>query len=186
MQKFGPSGEYKMEFGSYGSGRGELDKPWGLTVDGAGNVYVADHKNHRVQKFGPSGDYLVEFGSYGSGRGELNRPSGVAVDPDGDVYVSDWGNSRVQVFAPDGEFLASLIGDAQTPSKWFQETIDANDDVAKARRLVDTLEPEWRLALPCDLVFDTDRSRVIIADTQRRRVQIYNKLRGYIEPQVNL
>ena len=186
VQKFGPSGDYLMEFGSYGSGRGELDKPWGLTLDDGGNVYVADHKNHRVQKFGPSGDHLMEFGSYGSGRGELNRPSGVAVDPDGDVYVSDWGNSRVQVFAPDGEFLTSLIGDAQTPSKWFQETIDANDDVAKARRLVDTLEPEWRLALPCDLVFDTDRSRVIIADTQRRRVQIYNKLRGYIEPQVNL
>ena len=128
----------------------------------------------------------MEFGSYGSGRGELNRPSGVAVDPDGDVYACDWANSRVQIFAPDGEFLASLVGNAQTPSKWFQETIDANDDVMKARRLVDTLEPEWRLALPCDLVFDAARSRVIIADTQRRRVQIYNKLRNYIEPQVNL
>ena len=186
VQKFTDDGVFLDAWGASGSGPGELDRPWGLTVDDDGNVYVADHKNHRAQKFTADGGYLMEFGSYGDGRGELNRPSGVAVDPDGDVYVSDWGNSRVQVFAPDGEFLASLIGDAQTPSKWFQETIDANDDVAKARRLVDTLEPEWRLALPCDLVFDAARSRVIIADTQRRRVQIYNKLRGYIEPQVNL
>ena len=186
VQKFTADGVFLGAWGSSGSGPGELDRPWGLAVDGAGNVYVADHKNHRVQKFGPAGDYLMEFGSYGSGRGELNRPSGVAVDSDGDVYACDWANSRVQIFAPDGEFLTSLIGNAQTPSKWFQETIDANDDVMKARRLVDTLEPEWRLALPCDLVFDAARSRLIIADTQRRRVQIYNKVRGYLEPQVNL
>ena len=183
---FAQDGAYLGHWGETGSGDGQLRGPAGIDVDANGDLYVVDSLNHRVQKFGPSGDYLMEFGSYGSGRGELNRPSGVAVDPDGDMYVSDWGNSRVQVFTPDGEFLTSLIGDAQTPSKWFQETIDANDDVAKARRLVDTLEPEWRLALPCDLVFDTDRSRVIIADTQRRRVQIYNKLRGYIEPQANL
>ena len=186
VQKFTADGVFLGAWGSSGSGPGELDRPWGLAVDGAGNVYVADHKNHRVQKFGPGGDYQMEFGSYGSGRGELNRPSGVAVDSDGDVYACDWANSRVQIFAPDGEFLTSLVGNAQTPSKWFQETIDANDDVMKARRLVDTLEPEWRLALPCDLVFDAARSRLIIADTQRRRVQIYNKVRDYLEPQVNL
>ena len=186
VQKFTPDGGFLGAWGSSGGGPGELDRPWGLTVAGDGCVYVADHKNHRVQKFTADGGYLAQFGTYGSGPGELNRPAAVAVDPDGDVYACDWGNSRVQVFAPDGEFLTSLVGDAQTPSKWFQETIDANDDVVKARRLVDTLEPEWRLALPCDLVFDGDRSRLIIADTQRRRVQIYNKLRDYIEPQINL
>ena len=186
VQKFTPDGVFLGAWGSSGSGAGELDRPWGLTAAGDGNVYVADHKNHRVQKFTADGGYLAQFGTYGTGAGELNRPAAVAVDPDGDVYACDWGNSRVQVFAPDGEFLTSLIGDAQTPSKWFQETIDANDDVVKARRLVDTLEPEWRLALPCDLVFDADRSRLIIADTQRRRVQIYNKVIDYIEPQINL
>ena len=186
VQKLSKDGVFLDAWGASGSGPGELDRPWGLTVDGDGCVYVADHKNHRVQKFGPDGEYLMQFGSYGDGAGELNRPAAVAVDPDGDVYACDWGNSRVQVFAPDGEFVTSLIGDAQTPGKWFQETIDANDDVMKARRLVDTLEPEWRLALPCDLVFDAEKSRLIIADTQRRRVQIYNKLRDYIEPQTNL
>ncbi len=186
VQKFTGEGVLLGGWGSSGDGPGEFDKPWGLTVDDDNNVYVADHKNHRVQKFSSSGDYLTEFGSYGDGPGELNRPSGVTVDQDGDVYISDWANSRVQIFARDGEFLTSLIGDAQKPSKWFQETIDANDDVAKVRRLVDTLEPEWRLALPSGLAFDSAKSRVIIADTQRRRVQIYNKLKNYIEPQVNL
>ena len=63
-------------------------------------MYVADHKNHRVQKFTPDGEFMMQFGSYGTGKGQLNRPTDVAVDPDGDVYVCDWANHRVQVFDP--------------------------------------------------------------------------------------
>ena len=186
VQKFTAGGEYLAGWGGLGDGPGEFNTPWGLTVDDQDQVYVADHKNHRVQKFTASGEYMAEFGSYGSGRGELNRPADVAVDPDGDVYICDWANDRVQVFAADGAFITSLIGDAQELSKWFKETVDANDDVAKARRRVDTLEPEWRLVLPCGLAFDAAKSRLIIADTQRRRVQIYNKVKDYMDAQVNL
>ena len=186
VQKFTADGEYLTGWGNLGNGDGEFNKPWGLTVDDQDQVYVADHKNHRVQKFTASGEYVAEFGSYGGGRGELNRPSDVAVDPDGDVYVCDWANNRVQAFAPDGESITRFIGDAQELSKWFKTTVDANDDVVKARRRVETLEPEWRLALPCGVVFDSAKSRLIIADTQRRRFQIYNKVKDYMEPQVNL
>ena len=186
VQKFTAGGEYLAGWGGLGGGPGEFNTPWGLTVDHQDQVYVADHKNHRVQKFTTSGEYLAEFGSYGTGSGELNRPSDVAVDPHGDVYICDWANDRVQVFAADGAFITTFIGDAQELSKWFKETVDANADVVKARRRVDTLEPEWRLALPCGLAFDAAKSRLIIADTQRRRFQIYSKVKDYIEPQVNL
>ena len=186
VQKFTAGGEYLAGWGGPGSSPGEFNTPWGLTVDDKDQVYVADHKNHRVQKFTASGDYVTEFGSFGSGRGELNRPSDVAVDPDGDVYVCDWANNRVQVFAADGAFITSFIGDAQELAKWLKETVDANADVVKARRRVETLEPEWRLALPSGLAFDAAKSRLIIADTQRRRIQIYDKVKDYVEPQVNL
>jgi DNA-binding beta-propeller fold protein YncE len=186
VQKFTVGGEYLAGWGGLGDGPSEFNTPWGLTVDDQDQVYVADHKNHRVQKFTASGEYMAEFGSYGSGRGELNRPADVAVDPEGDVYICDWANHRVQVFAADGEFITSFIGNAQELSKWFKVTVDANDDVVKARRRVDTLEPEWLLALPCGVAFDAAKSRLIIADTQRRRVQIYNKVKDYMAPQINL
>jgi DNA-binding beta-propeller fold protein YncE len=186
VQKLTRDGEFLAQWGTYGDGDGELDTPWGITVDLQGNVYVADHKNHRVQEFAADGSYLASFGVYGSGRGELNRPADVAVDPEGDVYVCDWANNRVQIFAPDGTFVTSLIGDAQTLSKWQQETVDANADVIKARRRVYTLEPEWRFAMPTGLAFDAGKSRLLVADTQRSRVQIYNKLKDYVEPQFNL
>ena len=186
VQKLSSDGKYISSWGSLGAGPGEFNSPWGIALDVEGNVYVADHKNHRVQKFTSDGDYIAEFGSYGVGDGELNRPSDVAVAPDGDVYVCDWANNRVQVFGPDGEFAIGLIGDAQQLAKWQQQQVDSNADVIKARRRVYTLEPEWRLALPVAVEFDAGKSRVLIADTQRSRLQIYNKLNDYIEPQFNL
>ena len=186
VRKFTKDGEYILQFGSFGDGPGELNAPWGVAVDDEGSAYVADHKNHRVQKFDANGEFVASFGSYGKGKGQLNRPSDVAVDPDGDVYVCDWGNDRVQVFASDGRFVAGLIGDAQQMAKGHQQQVDANPDVIKARRLVYTLEPEWRFAMPTGVTFDAANSRLIVADTQRARVQIYNKVSGYMKPQFNL
>ncbi len=187
IQKFGPDGVFKMKFGSLGSAPGELDSPWGITVDSQDNIYVADHKNHRVQKFDSSGNLLGSFGSYGSGgKGQLNRPSDVAVDPDGDVYVCDWANNRVQIFGENGKFITSLLGDAHELSKWQKQVVDSNRDVVKARRRVSTMEPEWRFSLPAGLTFDKNKFRLIVADSQRGRVQIYNKVKDYMEPQFNL
>ena len=186
VRKFTKDGEYILQFGSFGDGPGELNAPWGVAVGDEGSVYVADHKNHRVQKFDANGEFVASFGSYGKGKGQLNRPSDVAVDPDGDVYVCDWGNDRVQVFASDGRFIASFIGDAQQLAKGHQQQVDANPDVIKARRRAYTLEPEWRFAMPTGVTFDVESSRLIVADSQRSRVQIYNKVKNYMEPQFNL
>ena len=186
VRKFTKDGGYILQFGSFGDGPGELNAPWGVAVDDEGSVYVADHKNHRVQKFDANGEFVASFGSYGKGKGQLNRPSDVAVDPDGDVYVCDWGNDRVQVFASDGRFIASFIGDAQQLAKGHQQQVDANPDVIKARRRAYTLEPEWRFAMPTGVTFDVENFRLIVADSQRSRVQIYNKVKNYMEPQFNL
>jgi DNA-binding beta-propeller fold protein YncE len=43
---------YLMQWGSYGAGNGQFRNPYGVATDAAGNVYVADIGNHRIQKFG--------------------------------------------------------------------------------------------------------------------------------------
>ena len=186
VQKLTKDGKFLAGWGKLGDGDGEFNSPWGITVDSQGYVYVADHKNHRAQKFTPEGEFEAKFGSYGTGRGQLNHPTDVAVDLDGDLYVCDWANNRVQAFGPDGRFITSFIGDAQQLSKWAQMMVDANADVIKARRRVYTTEPEWRFALPTGVAFDHKKERLMVVDTQRSRLQIYNKLKGYIEPQFNL
>ncbi len=179
VQKFTKDGEFLATWSSFGSAPGQFNAPWGLTIDQQGHVYVADHKNHRVQKFTPDGEFISQFGSYGTGKRHLHRPSGVAVDPDGDVYVCDWANHRVQVFGSDGKFVTSLIGDAQELSKQAKMSLAASPDAMKRRREVRSLEREWRFSYPTAVVFDAKHGRVIVSDTQRNRLQIYNKVKNY-------
>jgi DNA-binding beta-propeller fold protein YncE len=191
VRKFTTGGAFIGSFGSKGSGEGEFDSPWGITIDKDGYVYVADSGNHRVQKLTQDGAFVAQFGRHGNKRGEINYPSDVAVDPEGDVYVCDWsdnrwGKGRVHIFDADGKFLTSLAGDAQQLSAWAQMTVDANADYAKRRREVRTTEPEWTFAQPTAIEYDTENNRLIVADTQRSRLQIYNKLSRYLIPQLNL
>jgi DNA-binding beta-propeller fold protein YncE len=41
-------------WGAFGDGSGKFVGPAGVSVDGAGNVYVADSNNNRIQKFAAS------------------------------------------------------------------------------------------------------------------------------------
>ncbi len=191
VRKFSLDGAFIGAWGTKGSGPGELDSPWGITVDSQGQVYVADHLNHRVQKFTADGKFIAQFGRPGTKRGDLNYPVDVAVDPEGDVYVCDWSKNdwdrgRIHIFDSEGAFITSLVGDAQQLSTWAQMTVDANADYAKRRREVRTTEPEWTFAQPTSVIYDAANSRLMVVDTQRSRVQIYNKQSGYLIPQLNL
>ena len=41
---------FLAKWGSFGSGNSQFDTPYGVAVDGSGNVYVADTDNNRIQK----------------------------------------------------------------------------------------------------------------------------------------
>ena len=57
----------------------------------------------------------------------------------------------------------------------------------KARRRVQNLEEQQRrFRMPTGCAFDRDNNRLIICDTQRGRLQIYEKDNSYLDPQVNL
>ncbi|MFZ0510926.1 MAG: hypothetical protein WAM14_04900 [Candidatus Nitrosopolaris sp.] len=59
----------------------------GVAVDSAGNVYVADTYNDRIQKFDSNGTFIAKWGTSGFGNGKFHYPAGVAVDYAGNVYV---------------------------------------------------------------------------------------------------
>ena len=49
-----PEGVFLTKWGTEGTGDGEFDAPSGLDVDSAGNVFVADTLNDRIQVFEPA------------------------------------------------------------------------------------------------------------------------------------
>ena len=93
------------EYG-FADGSGTTTKfyePSGVTLDNAGNIYVADTYNHRIRKIDSSGNVstLAGDGSEGfsDGSGTVAKfgwPYGVAVDSTGNVYVADTYNHRIR------------------------------------------------------------------------------------------
>jgi len=71
-----------------------------VAIDKAGNVFVADFYNDRIQKFAADGTFLTSFGAEGSGPGQFLYPIAIAVGDDGSVFVADYGNNRIQKWQP--------------------------------------------------------------------------------------
>jgi len=96
---------YLTQWGSSGSGDGQFGSgPSGVATDAAGNVYVVDAYNYRVQKFSGTGTFLTKWGSLGDLNGQFEGVLGVATDAGGDVYVTDQING-VQRFTGTGAFV---------------------------------------------------------------------------------
>jgi len=96
--------------------------PAGVTVDTAGNVYVADTSNHLIRKISPVGVVTTLAGTAGTsgptnGVGAAARfkfPAGVTVDTAGNVYVADSGNHLIRKISPAG-VVTTLAGTANSP-----------------------------------------------------------------------
>ena len=187
IQKMTLDGQYLSHWGSKGIAEGQFNLPWGIDTDNDDNVYVADWRNDRIQRFSEDGKFIDMYGSSGSDDGLFNRPSDVAVDQDGFIYVADWGNQRVQVFDHHWNFHASLRGQA-TVSPWAQEYLEANADELDARSRFDPYievdtDDEHEISARVEAYFwdpiavEIDpEGRLVVADSLRHRLQIYQRL----------
>jgi trimeric autotransporter adhesin len=67
-------------------------RPWGVAVDGSGNIYIADASHYRILKETLSaGSYTVSTVPTSF----LNYPIGIAVDASGSIYIADSVNSNI-------------------------------------------------------------------------------------------
>ena len=85
IEKFSSTGEPLAHWGESGSGPGQFNKPFCLTLDSQGNVLVVDSGNNRIQKFSPTGQYLAQWKGPQEGFIATSKP---AVDTHGSIYVS--------------------------------------------------------------------------------------------------
>jgi sugar lactone lactonase YvrE len=96
----------------------ELDLVYGVAVDSAGDLFIADYGNKRVRKVTPDGviTTVAGNGTYGySGDGGpataalLYEPSGVAVDTAGNLFITDFNYAIVRKVRPDG-LISTVTG----------------------------------------------------------------------------
>jgi trimeric autotransporter adhesin len=97
----------------------QLQYPWGVTVDGAGNLFIADTNNHRIRKVTAATGVITTVAGNGTagynGDGlatgaSLHNPRGVAVDGSGNVYISDQLNQRIRKVDPGTGIISTVAG----------------------------------------------------------------------------
>jgi NHL repeat-containing protein len=127
----GPNEPENAGFGGDGAPATEarLGFPWGVTLDAAGNFYIADGANHRVRKVGgdgtittvagsgPVGAVQVSFAGEGgpATQARMEDVAGVAIDGAGNVYIASPPGNRILKVSPDG-ILTTVAGDGKAGS----------------------------------------------------------------------
>ncbi len=177
IQRFDPQGNWLLAFGSRGTGDGQFSQlndtgegtgPGGVAVDAAGNVYVADTWNHRIQKFDSNGNFVLAWGGFVNlsdatsaadpdSDSKFYGPRGVAIGPSGNIYVTDTGNKRVLIFDSDGKFV-SKIDSGVTPERLAQNY---------------PYDQPGEMNEPIGIAVDKDGD-VYVADTRNFRIQKFD------------
>jgi RHS repeat-associated protein len=98
----------------------ELNEPFGVAVDTAGNIYIADNGNNRIRKVtASSGDISTVAGNeicgYSGDGGpaasaELCEPYRVSVDTAGNLYIADRGNNRIRKVTASTGDISTVAG----------------------------------------------------------------------------
>lgn len=110
------SGKFISRFGGKGEDDQHLDKPEGIAVDPAGNIFIADYNSGFVKKYDANYKWTLTFSEYGTAPGQ-NIKSEFMDIRDGKLYMPEAGNHRVNVFDLNGKFLFLFGGMGTEPGK---------------------------------------------------------------------
>ncbi len=85
-----------------GTGKNQVNVPYGIATDQAGYVYVADSGHNRILVFDANGNLDSSWGEYGSGSqpDQLNNPHGIAINDQHYLFIADTENNRILAFYP--------------------------------------------------------------------------------------
>lgn len=61
------------------------------SIDKAGNLYVVDAGNDRIQKFDSNGNYITKW--------SVGSPAGIAIDQNGKAYVINQNTGGVEIYS---------------------------------------------------------------------------------------
>lgn len=163
VQKFritqGTGGAWNVEtlrtWGSGGGSPGQFNTPYGITLDAAGAIWVADGFNSRLQKFSQNGDLLGQIVTRGPSEPHLVN-TWVHIDAAGDIWAgitSDpntggvLANQRIEKFSPSGASLGKWGSYGGAPGQF---------------------------RLPFGIVIHRETNRAYVSDYDNGRVQVFS------------
>jgi DNA-binding beta-propeller fold protein YncE len=151
----------------------QVNGPFDLAFDRAGNLYFADTFNHRIRRVDASSGVISTLAGNGSGgfvgdggpatAASLNEPYGVVVDRAGNIYTADRLNRRVRRIDAATGIITTVAGTG--------EAAYSGDGGPAAHAA---------LAEPNGLAFDPAERRLYIADVADHRVRVVDLATGII------
>jgi len=145
-----------------------IDKPHGVFVDTARNIYIADTNNHCIRKVSAAGIISTVAGQGGRGGYEgdgglatgarLEKPRSVFVDSSGNLFIADTGNHVIRVVRGQDGIIGTLAGIGKSGG--------FNGELLPAVKA--------QLNMPADLAMAEIRggARIYISDTENNRVRL--------------
>lgn len=110
---FDEKGKPLFQIGRAGTREGELNYPVAVALSQAGDVYVADFYNQRIQAFSKKGEFRFSFP-----KTQRIKPAALAVDSKGNVYVADVESQSIKIFSGKGELVREFGEAGETPGKF--------------------------------------------------------------------
>jgi outer membrane protein assembly factor BamB len=115
-----------QEFGTKGSGPGQMDDARYVALDAGGNIWTADYQDGRVQQFDPSGKFL-QLIQVPPDDSDNMLIEGLTADLKGHLYVTR-GGDILKYSAADGSLLATFPG--KFPDTRYQAlAVDAQNNL---------------------------------------------------------
>ena len=140
-----------------------VNYPVVVSVDAAGDIYVAEWNNHRVSRVNVSTGVVTTVagnmnpGYSGDGglatSAQLNSPSGVCLDTDGNIYIADRDNHRIRKVTVSTGIITTVAGNGTAGY-----TLDG------------VAATTTRLNYPVGVSLDTNGD-IYIADTYNHRIR---------------
>lgn len=118
-----------------GANAAQLRNPNRIFIDNAGNLYIPDMGNNRVQKWAPgatSGITVAGGNGVGSAANQFDRATSVFTDAADNVYVTDQNNNRIQKWAPGAVTGTTVVSGLSYPTALF---INAGGDIYVSEQL---------------------------------------------------
>ena len=164
----------------------QFNQPWGVAVDSANNVYVADSGNDTIRKISASATVTTLAGespsliqNAGVGMSDIeyyrgstdgtgsnarfNGPRGVAVDGAGNVYVADSCNNTIRKISPAGA-VTTIAGNPPSPSTTAKGSSILLFSSGSSYGSTDGTGGTARFAAPLGVAVD-NAGKVYVADT---------------------
>ncbi len=159
---------------SFGREPNELKGPVSLALDAAGDVWVTDLTDDRIEKFSPTGALLDQYGSYGSGAGQFWNPWGIAIDQrTGNVYITDQDNFRIEEISSTGAFIKAVGWGVKDGKDEFEScTTECRSGIAGAGNG----QVSWTTGLAVD-----SSGNVWVVDDGNNRIEEFNEKGEYLQ-----